>query len=53
METVYWSHFAEKRGVPPQPHPRNGKGDFESIWGLGVHLQNGTFIETMVSLQNG
>ena len=42
METVYWSHFAEKRGgslqnaPPPQPHPWNGKGDFESIWGLGV-----------------
>ena len=41
METVYWSHFAEKRGgslqnAPPQPHPWNGKGDFESIWGLGV-----------------
>ena len=41
METVYWSHFAEKRGgslqnAPPQPQPWNGKGDFESIWGLGV-----------------
>ena len=22
--------------LPPQPHPWNGKGDFESIWGLGV-----------------
>ena len=42
METVYWSHFAEKRGgslqnaPPPQPHPWNGKRDFESIWDLGV-----------------